>query len=270
MEAAESEAVRTPLTPQWLSDVLSKPVREVRIERMGEGGVSGDLARLHLDDGSTWVTKRPATDPVVRDRQRALGMYEREARFYLEIAPLLPLRTPRCAFASADLLLLEDVAPAVAGTFREGLVPEQIDAVLDDFVALHGPWQGAGGLDDLTWLWRVAPDEAGRWQHHLEERLPRFIDRHRAQLTAAEVVVAEAVTARLGALMLTAAKLPPTLCHGDPGPPNLMFGHASGGVVHVDWQLAAARSGALDLAWLIVLGVPVALREARSAEWVAR
>ncbi len=70
--------------------------------------------------------------------------------------------------------------------------------------------------------------------------------------------------------MLTAANLPPTLCHGDPGPPNLMFGHPSGDVVHVDWQLAAARSGALDLAWLLVLGVPVALREARGDEWVAR
>ncbi len=30
------------------------------------------------------------------------------------------------------------------------------------------------------------------------------------------------------------------------------------------------RSGALDLAWLLVLGVPVALREARGDEWVAR
>ena len=235
---------------------------------MGEGGVSGDVARLHLEDGTTLVAKRPALDPVVRDRQRALGMYEREARFYRDLAPLMPVRTPRCVFASADLLLLEDIAPAVAGTFREGLVPEQVDAVVADFVALHGPWQGAASLDDMPWLWRVSPDEGDRWQHNLEQRLPRFLDRHRAQLTATQVVMAEAVTARIGALMLAAASLPATLCHGDPGPPNLMFGHPSGEVVYVDWQLAAARSGALDLAWLLVLGVPVALREARGDEWL--
>ena len=38
--------------------------------------------------------------------------------------------------------------------------------------------------------------------------------------------------------------------------------------MYVDWQLAAARSGALDLAWMLVLGVPVALREARGDEWL--
>ena len=244
--------------------------RAVLTVPLGDGGVSGDLARLHLDDGSTLVAKRPARDPIVRERQRALGMYEREARFYSELASRVPLRTPACVSASADLILLEDLAPAVAGTFRDGLTPDQVDAVVSDFARLHSQWQGARELDDLGWLWRVRADEAARWQANLAERLPRFVDRHRARLREDDVRLAEDLTASLTEVMTAAASLPATFCHGDPGPPNLMFGHPSAPVAYIDWQLAAARHGALDLAWLLTLGVPVEMRRAHEAGWVAR
>ncbi len=234
------------------------------------GGVSGELVRLHLDDGSTRIAKRPASDPAVRERQAKLGMYEREARFYRELASRVPVRTPHCFFASDELLLLEDLAPAVAGTFTAGLTDARVEAVIDAFVAMHGEWAARHDLAGLSWLWRVAPDEAARWQTNLEERLPRFVDRHRAVLTDDDVVVAEMVTERLSSLMLTAAGLPATLCHGDPGPPNLMFGPAGDEPAFVDWQLVAARPGALDLAWLLVLGVPVGAYQHRRVAWLDR
>ena len=89
-------------------------------------------------------------------------------------------------------------------------------------------------------------------------------------LTDDDVGVAEMVTERLSSLMLTAAALPATLCHGDPGPPNLMFGPASDEPAFVDWQLVAARPGALDLAWLLVLGVPVDAYQHRRVAWLDR
>ena len=235
-----------------------------------DSGVSGELVRLHLRDGTTLVAKRPARDPVVRERQRALGMYEREARFYTELASRVPLRTPACVYASEDLLLLEDLAPALAGRFSDGLTVDQVDAVVSDFAALHAQWEGASALDELGWLWRVEAGEAARWQANLAERLPRFVDRHRSRLSADDVHLAEELTANLAGVMVAAASLPATLCHGDPGPPNLMFGHPSASVVYVDWQLTAARHGALDLAWLVTLGVPVELRREREHDWLAR
>ena len=233
-------------------------------------GVSGELVRLHLDDGSTRIAKRPASDPNVRERQAKLGMYEREARFYRELAPRVPVRTPHCFFASDELLLLEDLAPAVAGTFTAGLTDARVEAVIDAFVAMHGEWTDSAELAGLPWLWRVEQAEAARWQTNLEDRLPRFVDRHRPVLTDADVVAAEVVTEQVSSLMLTAAALPATLCHGDPGPPNLMFGPASDEPVFVDWQLAAARPGALDLAWLLVLGVPAGAYQHRRVAWLDR
>ena len=190
MDAAESPAVLSApaLSPPWLTAVLGRPVHSVGVEPMEGGGVSGDLVRLRLDDGSTLVAKRPAVDEAVRERQRALGMYAREAHFYRELAPRLSLRTPRCFFASDDLLVIEDLAPAAAGTFSEGLRDARVDAVIDAFVAMHGEWQGSEELGRLDWLWRVSDEEARRWQQNLEGRLPRFVDRHRAVLTDDDVV----------------------------------------------------------------------------------
>ena len=136
MEPAESGAV------------LSTP--------LNGSGVSGELVRLLLDDGSTRIAKRPASDPAVRERQAKLGMYEREARFYRELASRVPMRTPHCFFASDELLLLEDLAPAVAGTFTAGLTDGRVEAVIDAFVAMHGEWAGRHELAGLSWLWRVA------------------------------------------------------------------------------------------------------------------
>src|SRR5262245_63967211 len=117
-------------------------------------------------------------------------MYEREARFYAELADRVPVPTPRCFHASAELLVLEDLAPAVAGTFAEGLTSARVEAVIDVLVAMHGEWQGRAELDRLPWLWRVDRAEADRWQANLEVRLPRFVDRHRDALSDGAVHLA--------------------------------------------------------------------------------
>ncbi len=49
-----------------------------------------------------------------------------------------------------------------------------------------------------------------------------------------------------------------------------MFGHPSAAIAIVDWQLVAARNGLLDVAWLVILGVPVALRRHMEGEWLER
>ncbi len=169
---------------------------EVRVEPMDERGRLGRArpppSRRRHDVGREASGDRR----VVRERQRALGMYEREARFYRELAALLNVRTPQ--------LLLRVGRPAPARRRRargRGDLPRRTPcrsaSTLSSTTSSRCTVRGrrAGALEDLPWLWRVDADEADRWQHHLEERLPRFIDRHRAQLTAADVDVAEAVTA---------------------------------------------------------------------------
>lgn len=262
------------LTPAWLSETLGRSVAECRVEPLHAQGVSGVLSRVHLDDGSTLIAKQGPTDPVVRERQRAFGMYTRELAFYRDVAARVPLRTPACAYIAPNdmspvFLLMEDLAPAVAGSFTAGLAVTEASDALDALAAMHGSWWGSRELEALA-PWRMTTDEASRWAGGLADRLPRFLDRYRARLRDEEVRLAELLAERLAWCILEAAGLPPTLSHGDPGCPNLMFGHPTAPVAFVDWQLVAARNGLLDVAWLLILGVPLEPRRRMEPEWLAR
>jgi aminoglycoside phosphotransferase (APT) family kinase protein len=272
MRAAPSAA--EVLTPDWLSNALGRTVSRCRVEPLRDQGVSGVLSRVHLDDGSTLIAKQGHSDPVSRSRQRAFGMYARELAFYRDIAARVPVRTPECVYIAPDdeapvLLLMEDLAPAVAASFAVGLSASEASDALDAMAAMHAAWWGSGELDALG-LWRSTPAEASRWAADLEERLPRFLDRFASRLSPAEVRLAELCTEHLARCIVEAAALPSTLVHGDPGCPNLMFGHPSAAVVIIDWQLVAARNGLLDVAWLVILGVPVALRRHMEEAWLGR
>ena len=80
------------LTVEWLTAALGAPVIDFGFERIGTGQMS-ECYRVGLtyadgDDGpSSVVLKVAATDPVSRQTGLALGLYEREVRFYTDIAP---------------------------------------------------------------------------------------------------------------------------------------------------------------------------------------
>ena len=82
----------TDLTVEWLTAALGVPVSDFAFERIGTGQMS-ECYRVELtyadgDGGpNSVVLKVAATDPVSRQTGLALGLYEREVRFYTDIAP---------------------------------------------------------------------------------------------------------------------------------------------------------------------------------------
>ena len=90
------------LTAAWLSEALGAPVSNVAASPVGTGQMSDSL-RLDLTFGrsvpddvpSSVIAKLPAADPTSRATGLSLRNYEREVRFYQELAPTLPIRTPR-------------------------------------------------------------------------------------------------------------------------------------------------------------------------------
>lgn len=77
------------------------------------------------------VLKVAATDPVSRQTGLALGLYEREVRFYGDVAPRLGGPIAPCYHAAVDTstgvfdLLLGDAGPAVVGDEIAGATIEQ-------------------------------------------------------------------------------------------------------------------------------------------------
>jgi len=108
------------LTEEWLADALGREVPGFTAERIGTGQMSLSY-RVTLGPGDSVVVKLAATDPTSRGSGLGLGIYEREVRFYRELAPVLRTQAlAACHAAAIDsagewfTLVLDDVAPAVA------------------------------------------------------------------------------------------------------------------------------------------------------------
>src|SRR3954449_5661391 len=134
---AGPDLVRRPeeLDSAWLSSVLGAPVRDFSLTRIGTGQMS-ESYRVALDwDGevSSVVLKVAASDPTSRATGVGLGAYEREIRFYREVAPRLQgAALAGCHAAVFDptegwfTLLLDDAGPAVQGDLIGGRTPQAV------------------------------------------------------------------------------------------------------------------------------------------------
>ncbi|MDO9444131.1 MAG: hypothetical protein Q7K37_02365, partial [Dehalococcoidia bacterium] len=143
------------ITAAWLTTALREwgvltersRVFAVSIEALTErAGVNGQTFRLRLkyqgDQGpATMVAKLPASHPSARGVAAFQRWYERETRFYLELAPDSPLRVPEPYFAAFEgertLLLLEDLGRLRQVDQVAGCMVAEAEAALDAAAGLH-------------------------------------------------------------------------------------------------------------------------------------
>jgi hypothetical protein len=262
------------LTPAWLTSALAASdvadgasVTDVDITPVGTGQMC-DSVRLRLTYDRptpappTLIAKLPAADPTSRATALALRSYEKEVRFYQQLAPDLPMRTPHVFHADIDvetasfILLFEDLAPARQGDQLAGCSPEQAVVAVEELVKLHAPKWDDPMLSELEWL--VGDPEQGRafmlgmlpvfWEGFRE----RYADRLGAD-------VHEAGDALFGALdtYLITDDRPLTVVHGDYRLDNLLFGGPDGGapIAVVDWQTIAHGPALSDVAYFVGAGL---------------
>ena len=88
---AETPRVMSEVTAEWLSSVLDCRVASIRVEIIGAGeGFMGQLARVHLTGTgcpSSVIVKMPTADPGGQMIGQMMRVWEREHRFYTEVAP---------------------------------------------------------------------------------------------------------------------------------------------------------------------------------------
>ena len=100
------------ITPGWLTEALrsrgradSASVASCSSETVGEGkGFMSQVVRLSLeyDDGRheglprTMIAKLPSSTPEIKAITASLGDYQREIRFYEEVASSVSIDTPDC------------------------------------------------------------------------------------------------------------------------------------------------------------------------------
>lgn len=272
------------LTPEWLSTVLGAAVADVDRQPVGTGQMS-DSIRLELtyegvappDLPTSVIAKLPAADPTSRATGLSLRSYEIEVRFYQELAPTLPMRTPRAFHADIDVetasfvMLLEDLRPAQQGDQLAGCDLARATVAVDELVKLHAPRWGDPGLDDIEWLHRDPEASRAGMLLLLPMLWDGFRQRYADRLGPEVHEAGDPLFASLEAYM-TDTSQPLTVVHGDYRLDNLLFGGDLGGVpiAVVDWQTCAHGPGLTDVAYFVGAGLLPDLRRSVEQDLVRR
>ena len=263
------------LSPEWLSaalrvaglldgaSVASAEAELIAVER----GIGGRVARVRLSYDrpaprapATLVAKFPSAIALTRGGGRVLRLPEREVRFYRELAPWVPLRTPACYFAAVDdegdafVLLLEDLGALPHGDDASGTTIERAETLVDAIATLHAALWQSPRLDDLGWMPRI-DERAPMWQRMFATAWREHRAEAREIVPASMLPLAELLTRRLAYVFARLAASPHTLLHGDLRLDNLFFpsfpseAEAKAALVAVDWSNAARGPGPYDLAY---------------------
>ena len=265
---ASIDAIR----PEWLTETLrgSGALRDANVTgieftNIGEGtGIFGQISRLGLDydrpgaGPASVVAKMPCLEPENLAVAHALGIYEREIRFFEQVAPTTQLRIPACHLATLTndghfVLILEDLSSAY--DVRDQVVGATLDqahGVIDALVGLHARWWETPQLHALDWL--PVPDSPGYLAAVpgiYRAGLPVLRESWADRLPAASLDLAERLDPRFEELMVMTGGTPQTFAHSDTRLDNLFFEKNGDGVAFIDFQLSLRGRGVTDLAYFI-------------------
>jgi hypothetical protein len=274
------------ITAEWFTGALRERGRlssgratAVSVTRFGEGvGLMGQTARLTVqfsDDvrglPTSYVVKLSAT----AEANRAMGVhyriYEKEVRFYRELAPQVPVTTAEAFIAEFDpashdfVLVLADLAPLRVGSELEAPSDDEVRLAVREMAKLHAHFWNR--RQDLPWVPMLNESPWDSHQQFWEQGWPAFL--------ASRSEVPEALR-RCGDLMVTKVlplqnwmcRTPTTIIHMDFRLSNTFFGESDGqpAFALVDWQPFSWARGPYDLGYFMSQSISIEQRRALEEE----
>jgi hypothetical protein len=219
------------------------------------------------------VGKFPSDDPTSRATGIALGNYEREVRFYEQLAPALTIRVPHCFHAEFDpatsdfVLLLEDMAPSEQGDQLAGCSVDIAASALEQIARMHIAHWGDESLADLPWLQQWSGPGAQMVQGMYLSVWEGFVGRYGDVLDDEQLALGAGLGPVLAAT-IQANTGPFTLTHGDYRLDNMLIAADAAtdpeGVCVVDWQSPGRGPALGDVAYF--LGNSLTTDDRRAAE----
>ncbi|MCV7200161.1 DUF7064 domain-containing protein [Mycobacterium angelicum] len=261
MDSSIEQPIERPgdLTASWLTAAIGTGVvTDFTVERIGTGQMSEcyRVTPTYAEPGGpdSVVLKVSATDPMSRQTGAALGLYEREVRFYRDIAPRLGGPVAPCYHAAVDPatgifdLLLGDAGPALVGDEIAGATTEQAMLAVTELGRLHGPLLGDTALAEAPWLNRDAPLS----QAMISGLYADFVDRYGDQIAPQWRMVCDRLIAAFDGYLGAQTGIQ-GLVHGDYRLDNLLFGTAEAdrALTVVDWQTVSWGPALTDLAYFL-------------------
>ena len=242
-------------------------------------GLLGQLARAALtydggDGPASVILKYPIDVPFQRGMADAMNVYEREARFYAELAPRSTLRAAKAHAAliaedkSAAMIVMEDLSALRQADRVSGVTWEEAVEAVQALARFHAGWHGSPELDEISPVWFSLSDPI------YLQLLPQFVaggwapcQQHARDLLTPDLVDFGNDWVELMPAMLAQLSTSPTMIHADWRADNMFFDDG-GEVVMVDFQLVGVGNGAYDLGYFVCQSVEREVRAGRERELV--
>lgn len=267
----------------WLTEALraggaidgSTSVASVATNNMGPGiGFMGEVGRLDVaysggSGPSTVICKIPTQDATVRGLLAPARVFEREARFYLDVAPMLDV-VPKAHSVVADfdadeyVLVLQDLGHLRVGDQSVGVTAAEAHAAVRALARFHARFWNSPDLDAIEWMPRINDEGMKIGSEIYRASLPGFLQVFAHAIDPDMVPVMERFADNVHQLLDRFAAMPTTIVHFDYRLDNLFFGSGDE-VWMIDFQACSKGGGAFDLGYFISQSVPVAVRESEEA-----
>jgi hypothetical protein len=282
------------ITSEWLNEVLHETgyLKDFNIESIsrepwgvGEGFVS-DMARLTLtydiespELPKTLIVKMPTTFRTALAVALQFNLYEKEIRFYTDVAPKSPIRVPGLIYSDYDseakkyILILEDCSCYKLVDQIEGLNYEQTKQAIISIADFHARWWDAPDLFSFDWIPKPRDKtittpfiDMFRNSWDLAMKSEEFLE----FLPEGSQKVGEKVYKHLPWLVNDVPDENLTIVHFDYRADNMFFDseNSENPLIIFDWGGALISGGILDIAYLLAGSIKIDLRRKIEKEMI--
>jgi len=253
------------ITADWLTAVLQHAgaiacrVREVESTHFGEGiGTLSFMLRCRLvyDDprggepASVVIKLEPKGEAYRKTVEYSRG-FEREIRFYRDLAPQTPIRVPGFFYGDYNthraVIVLEDMGHLTTRNQVHGLHNSETVATARQIARLHAKYWNNDTHEALAWM----PVHDERLTMNYAECWDLFEDVYGLRIGKEAVAMGRRLRDAIDWLRTEITVRPRTVCHGDLRADNLFFSSDGEDVVVIDWQLTTRSLGTVDVARLL-------------------
>lgn len=251
------------LTPEFLSGALGTEVTAV--ELLEHAFATNQRARITLTyategagPASLFVKLAPL-DAAHREMIGATGMGEREAQFYVDVAPSANVLVPACAFAASQgdafVLLLEDLGPRgarFASNGEWGIPADAAVGALEDLAAFHARFEDSAERNRVM-PWSTAARPAT--SEATSGLMRRVLDENAGALTHSYRTISELYVMHHAWFDHIWHTGPDTYIHGDTHIGNVFLDGDRVGFL--DWGLSRTSTHLRDVSYFLTMSVDI-------------
>jgi len=282
------------LTPEWLTGVLYRSGAITEADKVegwtattiGVGvGLLSDISKLDLQYAAgsgpleTVIAKFDVANEKNHAFAQALQVYEREVRFYQELADEVGECCPKSYYSFVDpsdgsmVLLLEDLTDYQPGDQARGCTLEEAELAIDAAARLHAATWNAQDRENLSWWPRIdGPLYSGGIGGGAATAFAPTMEAFASSVAPEVAAAGERFVAAIPWIHETMATGPQSLIHGDFRQDNFMFGSKPDHrpFVMLDMQAPIITKSIHDIAYLLTQSMDVDVRRVQEKQLVAR